>query len=104
MAVGDSAVATHLYHIAQEAISNAVKHGKARRVSVSLTSADGALTLTVWDDGAGLPAEPKSGGCGLRIMRHRARMIGASLALGSHQGAGTVVTCVLRHPEIDQGR
>ena len=79
----DPAVATHLYRIAQEAITNAIRHGRASRVDVVLArerESDG-LMLTIQDDGVGLPLPTQRGrdGMGLRIMAHRARMIGATL-------------------------
>jgi len=92
-AVGD-ATATHLYHIAQEAVTNAVKHGKATQVEIALTTEDGRTTLTVKDDGAGLPDDVDSlKGLGLRIMRYRADMMGASLEVRRHAEGGTIVVC-----------
>ena len=56
MLIEDNATATHLYRIAQEAIHNAIKHGQATHVSVRLANS-GEHTLTISDDGLGLPAE-----------------------------------------------
>jgi PAS domain S-box-containing protein len=88
---------THLYRIAQEAIGNAVKHGRAKTVLVGLKKLDDELVLTVEDDGAGFaqntgPIE----GMGLRIMEYRAEMIGAMLRIDSVEGKGTKVACRLR--------
>lgn len=88
------AASSQIYYIAQEAALNAVRHARATRVEISLVGDDRALTLTVSDDGAGLPAEAESSlGMGLRIMRHRAELIGAHFELESHPAAGTRVRC-----------
>jgi PAS domain S-box-containing protein len=90
----DSEVALHLYFIAQEAVSNAVKHGRAGNVTLSLVPAGTRYRLTVQDDGAGFsPPVKRSASMGLRIMRHRANVIGASLDLKSEPGSGTTVAC-----------
>jgi len=88
-------VATHLFRIAQEAINNALKHGKARRVVVALKPADGKMKMTVTDDGLGFQAGfPRGTGMGLQIMKYRAAMAEAVLEVASEPGAGTTVTCV----------
>ena len=89
--------ATHLYRIAFEAVRNAVKHGRPRLIMITLgEGAVGELTLMVRDDGIGLPPVGGCGeGLGLRIMAHRAEIIGASFALESPTGGGTVVACRL---------
>jgi PAS domain S-box-containing protein len=93
----DQPAATHLYRIAQEAITNAVRHGRAERILVRLSMSDGGnLRLIVKDNGVGMAAVPGEGpGMGMHIMRYRAAVIGASLAIESHPGAGTTVTCTL---------
>ncbi|WP_395736844.1 response regulator [Prosthecobacter sp.] len=94
----DNVAATHLYRIAQEAASNAVKHGQARHVRLRLCSELNAFTLTVTDDGAGLGSvDPQRQGMGLRIMHYRAGMIGGRLTLESQPGSGTCITCTLPH-------
>ncbi len=89
--------ATHFYRIAFEAVRNAVRHGRPRRLDVVLAeNAVGDLTLTVRDDGSGLPPPGRRGeGLGLRIMAHRAQIIGASFAIESSEGGGTLMTCRL---------
>ena len=89
--------ATHLYRIAQEAITNAVRHGRAERILVRLSRAtDGSLRLSVKDNGVGMSAVPGEGrGMGMHIMRYRAGVVGASLEIESKPGAGTTVTCTL---------
>ena len=90
----DSNAAIHLYRIAQEAVSNAVKHGKASHVRVSLALGDEQVRLHVQDDGIGFPEElPKERGMGVRIMQYRARIIGATLEIWRDPAGGTVLTC-----------
>lgn len=94
--VADPFVAGHLYRIAQEAVNNAVKHARARHVAIGLEASAGCLQVTVRDDGSGLPARAgRVEGIGLRVMRHRANVIGARLAIESRRGEGVVVTCSL---------
>jgi signal transduction histidine kinase len=93
--VNDNGMATHLYRIAQEAINNAVKHGKATCIMIRLRRKLAEAELVVTDDGIGLPNEISSnGGMGLQIMKYRAGMIGASLQIGPAESKGTAVTCV----------
>ncbi|HWI60148.1 MAG TPA: ATP-binding protein, partial [Bacillota bacterium] len=88
------AVATHLYRIVQEAVSNAIKHGKATHITILLELLGEHTVLTVTDNGRGLaPGFAKSGGMGLRIMQYRAGMIGATVAVEPHPGGGTQVIC-----------
>jgi signal transduction histidine kinase len=94
--VHDAAVATHLYRIAQEAVSNAIRHGKARRIGINLSQRGNLLTLSIEDDGAGLPDNwQKTQGLGTRIMAHRAGMIGATFILEPNPTGGTLVRCTL---------
>ncbi|MDB6140915.1 MAG: hypothetical protein JWO94_3987 [Verrucomicrobiaceae bacterium] len=92
-------VAMHLYRIAQEALSNAVKHGGARHVAVTLGRDDGGLCLTVADDGPGfaLSAAGDEDGMGLKSMRYRAQIIGAELCINS-RADGVTITCRLPQP------
>ena len=99
---------TQLYRIAQEAISNAVKHAQASLIEVALdcVSPTAKLVLSVRDDGIGRNAAPLStqGGLGMRIMAHRARMIQGSLQVGDAEGGGTLVTCHLQCVHCAQNR
>lgn len=91
--IQDSDVTTHLYRIAQEAVHNAIRHGKARNIGIHLGKAGSLVTLTIRDDGCGLPpGGPPGQGMGLRNMKYRASMIGGSLTLENAQ-PGAVVTC-----------
>lgn len=97
--LSDSTTATHLYRIAQEAVINAIKHGHVSRIVVELFRNDGNLTLSIKDNGIGLPAAlPGSRGIGLRIMSSRAGMIGARLSIKNRTGGGVVVSCDLPLP------
>jgi PAS domain S-box-containing protein len=91
--IDDEAISTHLYRIAQEAVSNAVKHGAAKKVLIRLTRA--ALTIT--DDGGGLREPLQSEGMGMRIMRYRAEMAGGTLSVCNGRRKGVIVTCQF-HP------
>jgi signal transduction histidine kinase len=91
------ALAKHLQiSFAQEAVHNVVRHAQARQVRITLKKADGGLILSVQDDGIGMPASPtEHQGLGLRIMRNRAAIIGATLTIEPARPKGTLVTCVL---------
>jgi two-component system sensor kinase FixL len=93
--IRNNLAATHLYRIVQEAINNAVKHGKAGRILIALDSIGDHACLSVTDDGKGFPNELKDGkGMGLRIMSYRARMIDATLQVRPAHPRGTVVSCI----------
>jgi signal transduction histidine kinase len=92
--------ATHLYRIAQEAIHNAVKHAQAGTIRLSLFDDGRETALSVENDGKPFcPARAgmTTGGMGLRIMRHRASMIGGELTIGSTDGGHTILTCRVPH-------
>jgi signal transduction histidine kinase len=92
----DAFVAGHLYRIAQESVNNAVKHSRAKTVTIGLSQFEGAITLEISDDGQGLPKNGTRGrGLGLGVMRHRANVIGAELTISSKRGEGVNVRCVL---------
>ncbi len=80
-----------IYRIAQEALTNAMRHSNATEATVSLAREKGALVLTVTDNGQGLPERVTEGG-GLTGMRERAMLIGAELMVKSVAGAGVEVT------------
>jgi two-component system sensor histidine kinase UhpB len=79
-----------IYRVAQEALTNTVRHSGATEVTVSLARSDGEVELTVADNGAGFPEHP-SAGAGLASMRERAMLIGAELSIDSSPGAGVRV-------------
>ena len=118
----DDTQASHLFFIAQEALRNALKHANARHIAITLGEdpATGHLALTITDDGRGLPPLPpppphppenpdtpadpdaKPAGLGLRIMQHRATLIGARLDITSpaQDNKGTRIRCAMPFPSI----
>jgi len=92
--IHDDAVAAQLYRIVQEAVRNALQHGKPKRVGITLAESGGLVTLTVEDDGVGVPeSADKIDGLGIRIMAHRAAMIGGTFGIEPGPTGGTIVTC-----------
>ena len=96
--VPDPEAAQHLYRIAQEALSNAMRHAKPSRITVELRGGNGEVTLQVDDDGTGLPADLPGGGMGLRTMAYRAQIVGGELTVGSAPRGGTRVVCRMPLP------
>ncbi|MGB8169898.1 MAG: sensor histidine kinase [Chthoniobacteraceae bacterium] len=91
--------AIHLYRIAQEALSNAVRHGHANHITVSLTEDHRHLVMTIDDDGRGISATNEvANGMGLRTMRYRAQVIDATLDVISKPSGGTSIRCALTLP------
>lgn len=98
----NDSVAMHLYRIAQEAVNNAMKHGKARIIALSLTSDGRRTTLRIADDGSGLSQTANDpGGMGLNIMRYRARLCGGELDIEEPSTGGTVVSCTILPATIE---
>jgi PAS domain S-box-containing protein len=98
--INDVSVATHLYHIAREAVTNAVKHGKARQLLIKLSASGGEGTLSIRDNGLGLPEFPLGTGMGLNIMNYRARMVGGSLDVRNRGDGGVMVCCTFPLPTL----
>lgn len=93
--INNGAVATHLYRIAQEAVINAIKGGRAKHITIRLFARGPHMVLSIADDGTGFSAKPSRNGMGLKIMDYRARMINASLQIRSNPMSGTLVSCSL---------
>ncbi len=92
----DSNCSQHLLRIAQEAVTNALRHSEAQTIRVSIVESPRRLWLTIEDDGRGLPAGALSRpGAGLRSMLFRAGEIGADLRIENAQGRGVQVECIL---------
>ncbi len=106
VAVKNAVVATHLYRIAQEALTNAVRHSQAHQVSICLKAGARQLELTVEDDGTGFSAakRKKATGMGLHIMAYRARAIAGTLHLGPGPQGGTVVSCCIPAAAVGESR
>jgi signal transduction histidine kinase len=84
-------VETALYRITQEALTNIVKHARARRVSIVLTRRDGSATAVIEDDGRGIEDADDTEGLGLLGMRERLELINGKLSIESTEGAGTTI-------------
>jgi signal transduction histidine kinase len=94
--IHDSAIATQLYRIAQEAVANSIKHAAAQRITIRLATSPAELFLAISDDGMGFPDRlPSSKGLGLQLMRHGASLAGASFDVRRNGLRGTIVTCKL---------
>jgi signal transduction histidine kinase len=95
-------VAAHLYRIAQESVTNAVRHGHARDIQITFGLENGDRALRVVNDGN--PFDPRkaerSDGLGVCGMRYRAELIGATFRIERGPDGGTVVTCTLPSPAV----
>jgi signal transduction histidine kinase len=99
------AVATTLFRVAQEALTNAIMHGHATAVDVSLKPSNGAITLAVRDRGQGFDPSGRlrASQLGLRVMAEMAAAAGGTLAIASRPGTGTTVRLVLPRPDTRSG-
>jgi PAS domain S-box-containing protein len=94
--IENNETATHLFRIAQEAVTNALKHGSPRNIRIALKGEKGRIVLEIRDDGTGLPPGAwQAGGMGLKTMQYRAALIGATLSIAPLKRKGTLVTCHL---------
>ncbi len=89
--LGDNTAATHIYYIVHEAVHNAVKHGDAEHITISLIREEPVLTVKIVDDGRGLPDNPNPKGMGLSILKYRADCLGAELKIENQPGAGVML-------------
>ncbi len=96
----DTSTAFHLYYITYEAVYNAVKHAKTKTIDIILADTGEKIELSIKDEGIGLKKDGPSKGMGLKIMRHRAGMIGAAFKLASPDEGGTVVLIELNKDEL----
>jgi len=95
----DAAAGHELFRIVQEAVNNAARHAQAKQITIELEQHDDRVVIRVHDDGVGLRADTnEASGVGLRIMQHRAAMLGAGLEIRSAAAGGTLVTCTLSKP------
>lgn len=84
----------NIFRIAQEAVNNALKHGRAENVTIILSKTDGTMRLAVADDGTGMASVPEDArGIGLHSMKYRARALGGEIEIKSTPGDGTIVSC-----------
>ncbi len=85
---------TAIYRIVQEALTNATKHGGARKAYVEIVEDQTTVRISVRDDGQGFDTTARSAGFGLIGMNERAELLGGSLTIESAEGKGTAVSCV----------
>ncbi len=103
--VKDQSVATQLLRIAQEAVSNATRHGKATEIIIHLKEQRGRINLVINDNGTGFPKTlPQRKGMGLRIMQSRAGMIGGTLVVENNPSGGARVVCSVSRTASIQGK
>jgi PAS domain S-box-containing protein len=93
--VPDDTVALHLYRIAQEALTNAVKHSGAKNVLITLDRSKTHTCVSVQDDGKGFAPRKRGKGLGLHMMRYRANALGGELKIERRRTGGTDITCVI---------
>lgn len=93
LSVADNTIATNLYRIGQESLSNARKHANANSIRIELMRHDDLLTLKVIDDGIGFERQQKHDRrMGLRILKHRSELIGGKLSIDTGS-TGTTIQC-----------
>lgn len=98
----DHATSMELYRIAQEAVSNALRHGRPRNIHLTISPQSNDLCLRIKDDGVGIPEQAKeSKGLGIRIMEYRAALIGGVLRIRPAEEGGTVVTVTLPWRQVN---
>lgn len=100
--VADRLAAFHLYRIAQEAVTNAIKHAKPGSIRISLRTRAGKIALSVVNDGGRPHRLGSHHGLGIKSMNHRAARIGAGFECRPHRAAGMLVRCVIPGP-CDRG-
>jgi len=94
LTVDNDIIANNLYFIVQESTVNAIKHASAKNISISISSEKDWISLTVSDDGIGIPERgDRKKGLGLQIMNYRASIIGAFIEIKAVETGGTEVTC-----------
>lgn len=101
--IEDKETAVNLYRIAQEAVTNAIKHSRAKNIVIKLTCGRNKSVLMIKNDGLAFPeGGGRSNGMGLRIMNHRVETIGGSLDIHKGAESGTILTCVFPHQKDQQ--
>ncbi len=100
VAFADSAVETHLFRIAQEAVTNSIRHAGASRIGIRLALANGMPRMEVDDNGTWKESASGAGGIGMKTMEYRAAAIGARLKVGAGDQGGTRVVCQLEAEDL----
>ncbi|HTS18586.1 MAG TPA: chemotaxis protein CheB [Verrucomicrobiae bacterium] len=104
LTIQEEVLSRQLYRIAQEAVFNAVKHSRGKHITISLSDKNGRITLTIKDDGIGIPSnKPRDTDMGLHIMKYRAGIIDARLDVRQQPRGGTVVTCIVENARREKG-
>jgi signal transduction histidine kinase len=93
--VFDDTIALHLYRIAQEAVTNAVKHSEAKNILITLDRNPAHICVSVQDDGKGFVVRKRQKGLGLHMMRYRANALGGELKISRRRTGGMDITCVI---------
>jgi signal transduction histidine kinase len=93
VSLSDPSSVEHVYRIAKEAVTNAVKHADPKCITISLWLDNNWATLSIVDDGKGFDADQRGAGMGSSIMHYRAHHLGAELAVDSKVGEGTRISC-----------
>lgn len=97
VSIKDNITAAHLYQIIQESVNNAVRHGRATSIEIRMVLQNHLLRLSIADNGTGIPDENgKKKGLGLKIMNHRARMIGGEMAVQKNSKGGATIQCLVK--------
>lgn len=94
----DQAVSVQLYRIAQEAVSNAIKHSDADEIRITVSGSPEGLVIEISDDGKGMSPGQVSDGMGLLTMQRRAEIIGADFTVDAVPGEGSTLSCKLSFP------
>ncbi len=96
MEIENDLVASNLFYIIKEAVDNAVRHGNAENIIISIGEQAGVVTLRIDDDGGGMKDAPDAiEGLGLRVIRYRAWIIGAAIEITKSMGGGVSIVCSL---------
>ena len=95
MRVPNDTVALHLYRIAQEALTNAIKHSGAANILITLDRNPTHTCVSVQDDGKGFSVRRRRKGLGLHMMRYRANALGGELKVQRRRSGGMDITCVI---------
>ena len=99
--IEDNDKATHLFRIAQEAINNAIRHGRCKHIEVRLSEDSQAIRLEIWNDGPKWlrKRDLKRNGIGLQIMKSRSEAVNGRLEITSGRSRGTTIACAIAKAE-----
>jgi signal transduction histidine kinase len=100
----DRDVGTQIYYITQEALNNILRHAKAGRIDILISSDEDEVVLKVSDDGCGFQSANHSAGRGLRFMRYRAAAVNGTLRLRNRPTGGTELECRIPAAAAEPGK